>query len=196
MRTYGSRYSRNALLQGNVMRRTVWLLLISTVLNSACGFHLRGKISLPPSLETVRIASPDGDLRTYLADALDFSGATVTEGDAGALLDVVDVRFERRVHTVDSRGLATSYVLHYAVDFRVEDASGVMLLDTATVNLKRNFNFDSTQVLEKENEAEFLRDDMRRSAAQRILRRIGTASAVQVSPAPDDETQGAVEAAD
>ena len=177
------------------MRRTVFLLLIGTVLLSACGFHLRGKISLPPSLETVQITSPDGDLRTYLADALDFSGATVTEGDAGALLDVVDVRFERRVRTVDSRGLATSYVLHYAVDFRVENASGATLLDTATINLKRDFNFDSTQVLEKEDEEEFLRDDMRRSAAQRIIRRVGTVDSAQVSPAAGDETQGAVEPA-
>ncbi|MDH3379039.1 MAG: hypothetical protein OEQ39_19115, partial [Gammaproteobacteria bacterium] len=112
------------------MRQTVCMLLLSTVLLSACGFHLRGKIDLPPSLETIRITSPDGDLRTYLADALDFSGATVTGSDDGALLDVVDVRFERRVRTVDTRGLATSYMLHYAVDFRVEDASGASLLDS------------------------------------------------------------------
>jgi len=174
------------------MRRTVYLLLMGTVLLSACGFHLRGNISLPPSMETVRITSPDGDLRTYLADALDFSGATVTEGDAGALVDVVDVRFERRVRTVDNRGLATSYTLHYAVDFRVKDASGATLLDTATINQRRDFNFDSTQVLQKTHEADFLRDDMRRAAAQQILRRIGTVSAAQVSPAPGDETQGAV----
>ena len=177
------------------MRRTVCLLLMGTVLLSACGFHLRGKISLPPSLETVRITSPDGDLRTYLADALDFSGATVTEGDAGALVDVVNVRFDRRVRTVDNRGLATSYTLHYAVDFRVEDASGATLLDTATINLRRDLNFDSTQVLEKEDEEQFLRDDMRRAAAQQILRRVGTVDAAQVSPAPGDETQGAVEPA-
>ncbi|MDH3465780.1 MAG: LPS assembly lipoprotein LptE [Gammaproteobacteria bacterium] len=177
------------------MRQTVCMLLLSTVLLSACGFHLRGKIDLPPSLETIRITSPDGDLRTYLADALDFSGATVTGSDDGALLDVVDVRFERRVRTVDTRGLATSYMLHYAVDFRVEDASGASLLDSATINLKRDFNFDSTQVLEKEDEEQFLRDDMRRAAAQRIVRRIGTVSATQANSTPSAETQGAVEPA-
>ena len=177
------------------MRRTVCLLLISTVLLSACGFHLRGKIALPPSMETVQITSPDGNLRGYLADALDFSGATVTESDAGALLDIVNVRSERRVRTVDNRGLATSYTLHYAVDFRVKDASGAMLLDTATINLRRDLNFDSTQVLQKTHEAEFLRDDMRRAAARQIVRRIGAIDAAQVSPATGDETQGAVESA-
>lgn len=147
---------------------------------SACGFHLRGKIELPPGLDTFYVKGSDGALRAQIEDALVFSGADIvdTAEAADAVLEIVDIAFYRQVASLDSRGLATGYTLKYEVKFKLDETGGKTLLEESTITLSRALSFDSAQILQVENEQEFLREDMEREMAQRILRKLTTIAAV------------------
>jgi LPS-assembly lipoprotein len=159
------------------MARRTWLVvLLGAVLVAGCGFHLRGKVDLAPSLLEPYIRGPDPDINDLLADALEFSDArpVADESIASSVIDMYFARFARDVRTLDSRGLATGYVLRYRVEFRVVDADGEVLLPDAVIDMRRNFNYDANEVLQKEDEEEFIREDMQREIVQRMLRMLAS----------------------
>ena len=150
---------------------------------SACGFHLRGKLPIPDSINVIAVKSDDKALRRLLVDALSFSGATVvqSEADALALLDLRKVKYDRQVRTIDERGKVTGYILEYRVNFVVTSASGDSLRES-TVVTRRDFNFDPDLVLQAEIEEESLRHDMLTDLTQQILRQMATITASIGSP--------------
>jgi LPS-assembly lipoprotein len=150
---------------------------------SACGFHLRGKLPIPDSINVIAVKSDDKALRRLLVDALSFSGATVvqSEADALALLDLRNVKYDRKVRTIDERGKVTGYILEYRVNFTVTSASGDSLRES-TVVTRRDFNFDPDLVLQAEIEEESLRQDMLTDLTQQILRQMATITASIGSP--------------
>lgn len=161
--------------------RLIVVFLATLALIQACGFHLRGKIDLPERLTSFHVNGKDPDLVGELQDALEFSGAEIvdTAGSATAVVDLTNVAFIREVRSVDSRGLATSYNLKYRVRFKIEENNGEVLLDETTITLTRFLNFDSNQILQAEEEQEFLREDMQRDMVQRIMLRLATLAYVK-----------------
>ncbi len=143
---------------------------------SACGFHLRGKVELSKSLSNLYIESTDPALQAKVEDVLRFSGSTpVSDKSASsAVLQLSDINYDRIVRTVDSRGKITGYTLRYRSKFEVFDKAGESVLKSAPILLTRDFAYDSQQVLLKEDEELFLREDMEKDTAQQIVRQLGS----------------------
>lgn len=155
--------------------RSLLMVVLAVSLLQGCGFHLRGKVDLPAALSVVYVKVKGFPaLESELKDALRENGVEVmpSPSESSSTVDLFKVLFERQVRTVDTRGKTTGYVLNYTVNFSVEDAGGELLLDRGVVRLRRNFDFDSTQVLQAEEEEAFLREDMEQEIALQILRRL------------------------
>jgi LPS-assembly lipoprotein len=151
----------------------VWVTVIGLAL-TACGFHLRGHVSLSERLSPLAVETSDLELREALVDILETSGARVVSepAAASAVLRIQDINYERRVRTIDSRGKVNGFLLVYSVNYRVETSGGEELSALTPLSVRRDFNFDSTQVLQKEDEERDLRYEMERDMAQRIVRRL------------------------
>jgi LPS-assembly lipoprotein len=81
---------------------------------------------------------------------------------------------ESQVVSIDITGKVSDYLLNYTARFSVSAADGKELLPAQSVKLQREYTFDKLNVLAKEREDEFLRQEMRRDAVQQILRRLAT----------------------
>ncbi|TFH50790.1 MAG: hypothetical protein E4H01_01430, partial [Lysobacterales bacterium] len=111
---------------------------------------------------------------------LDSGGAAVTKSptDADAVIKVQADNFEDRVTAVDaSTGKAREFELLYTLDFSVRMKDGAMLVAPERLVIRRVYVFDSTAVLGSTNNVDALRVDMRRDAAERIIRRVEAALA-------------------
>jgi len=143
---------------------------------SACGFHLRGEVELPPLLKDTFIESGDPytGIARHLRTQLERSGATVleTREQASAVLRVIGERSENRVLSVGSSGKATEYELFNEVVFSLSDAAGKALVGPQTVRMTRDLTFDETELLGKLSEAESIHRQMLDSIARQILTRI------------------------
>ena len=161
---------------GDYMRKLVLILITSAVLLlQGCGFHLRGKVELPPVLDTVYVEGADPDLVNDLKDSLDFSGAAVVYSASAATSAIlVESRYDREVRTLNSRGVATGYLLRYDARFVVVSPEGESRYESRIISIKRNFDFNPEQVLQKEEEEDFLREKMREEIVQRIMRQLST----------------------
>lgn len=158
-----------------MIRTLTWLLLASTL--AGCGFELRGQMVLPSDIRQIHVQGP-AVLKNEIEVALSGTGVAVAEerAAADAVLAIESDRFNRRVLSVDpDTGKEREFELVYVVSFRATRGNGEMLLEGQRVNLLRDYVFDADAVIGKSREEGVLRQEMRRDAAQQILRRLESA---------------------
>ncbi len=144
---------------------------------TGCGFELRGRASLPDDIRSVHVNAP-AELRDELQIFLEGGGAELVESGSGAdvTINLSDETYDRRVLTVDpNTGKEREFELAYSVAFDVKRANGTAVVSRQSVSLIRDYVFDPDAVIGKSREESVLREEMRRDAAQQILRRIRAA---------------------
>ncbi len=164
---------------GRFAASVVVMALAATVV-SGCGFHLRGKVALSKNLTPLAISGTDDGLVSVLKEALEFSGTPVVDSaaNAQAVLRLIKTKVRRSVRSTDSRGLATSYRLHYRVRYDVLNRAGDVIVKGTRLSQSRDLDFDASQILTKEDEQRFLIEDMQREIAQNILRTLSVLASI------------------
>lgn len=186
------------------MTRLIAILALALGL-TACGFHLRNALSLPPDLGPVRVVAKDpySPLAESLAMALEQAGATPAAEDAPGDVATLRIRLEKWGSTpisIDQFGRAQEYTLRYAVMFSLDKADGTNVVPEQTVELARDYVSVPTRSTGTEGEREVLAREMQKEMTASILRRIDAASrapmpvGMPVAPPEADEAVPAHEA--
>jgi len=154
----------------------VLTLLVLTVALTACGFQLRGEARLPAVMNETWLNTPDDNsaFARELALILRANGVSVRseQREGAAELRILSERIRRDALTISGRARVREFVLGFEVDFELLDAGGEILIARETLRLSRDYSFDEQEILAATREEEFLRDEMRRSMAARLLRRL------------------------
>jgi LPS-assembly lipoprotein len=160
---------------------------------TACGFHLRDALILPPDLGPVRVTARDpySPLAESLAVALENAGATAAPEDATSGVATLRIRLEKWGSlpiSIDQFGRAQEYTLRYAVAFSLDKADGTNLVPQQTVELARDYISVPSRSTGTESERELLAREMRKEMTASILRRIDAASRAPkpIEPAASD----------
>lgn len=152
-------------------------LSAAALATAACGFRLQGRTPLPVDLATTRVLAedPQTDFVQGLRRALITSGGKLTENAAQATGTVRILKDEvtQKILSVSANNTPREYEMTYTVEFSVEGA-GVELLPTQKVSLTRDYSFDETKLLAKENEEAILREGMARDLVAIVMRRLAS----------------------
>ncbi|MFC0678983.1 LPS assembly lipoprotein LptE [Lysobacter korlensis] len=169
-----------------MIRRFVPVALVLAL--SACGFHLRSALSLPPDLGPVRVVAADrySPLADTLAQALESAGAVPAEaGDTEtAVLDLLSERWADTPASVDEFGRSVEFSLRYAVVFELRRADGSVIVPQQVIELSRDYISNPVNSIGTEGEREILVRELRREMAASVLRRIDAVTELAVAPAP------------
>ena len=162
------------------MTRLIAILVLALGL-TACGFHLRSALTLPPDLGPVRVIAKDpySPLAESLSVALEQAGATPAAEDAAADVATLRIHLEKWGSTpisIDQFGRAQEYTLRYAVMFSLDKADGTNVVPQQTVELARDYVSVPTRSTGTEGERELLAREMQKEMTASILRRIDAAS--------------------
>jgi LPS-assembly lipoprotein len=178
-----------------LLKRAIPVALVLAL--SACGFHLRSALVLPPDLGPVRVVSVDrySPLAESLAQALTRAGAVpATEHTTDAtVLDLMAEQWGDRPISLDELGRAQEYSLRYAVTFELRRPDGTTIVPRQTIELARDYVSNPVQAIGTEGEREILQGEMRREMVASVLRRLdavarrATAEAA-AAPAPAELT--------
>jgi LPS-assembly lipoprotein len=164
------------------MKRTLHcaVLALSVSLLAGCGFHLRGMSAPlgPLSFASLSLQNT-GSLDEALRLALQRDGRlTLTSSTAQATLRVVDEESRKDILTINRGGKVNEYLLIYRVNATVQ-----RLADDAPVPMsvvvRREMSYSDADVLGKEREEALLWADMRRDAAEQLVRRLSYLPAVK-----------------
>ena len=155
------------------------LLLACALTLGACGFHLRGAVSLP--FKTLAISLPDtAELRAQIARSVTAGSNTkvVAQGEpAEAILDITGDLLTKNVLALSTAGQIRQYQIVRSFSFRLHNDKGVDLLPPSTITLRRDVSFNDNQLLAKQQEEVLLLRDMQNDLVQQLLRRLSAAKA-------------------
>ncbi|HZV54985.1 MAG TPA: LPS assembly lipoprotein LptE [Rhodocyclaceae bacterium] len=150
------------------------LLILATVLLSACGFQLRGAYSFP--FDTLYIAlAESSELRSVIKRNVEASTQTrivAAPADAQASLTILGDVVLKKIMSLNSAGRVREYQLERTFTFRVTDPKGQEFLPPNTIRITREMTFDDAAVLSKEAEEVLLWRDIQNDLVQQLLRRL------------------------
>ena len=151
--------------------RLVAVLLLPTL--AACGFHLQGVARLPQAFATTQLVAEDRytDFHRALEDALRASGCRVAASGATATLEVLTDDSGQRVLSVSASNTPTEYEVYYTVRYRVR-IGDKEVLTPKVLTLTRDYSFNVTAVLAKEQEQDQIRTALARELAALVMRRL------------------------
>lgn len=155
----------------------VVLLLVVAGL-AACGFQPRQSAGFVAGLGQVQVVgAADGSaLAAGLRRALERAGATEPAGDdAAARLRIFTDGFREGPVSVDRFARIREYQTRYTVDFQLTSATGDVLVPRQTVELIREYSYDTTRAAGSGEEQEVVREELQREMVAAILRRIDAA---------------------
>lgn len=157
------------------MNKTVYaLFLMSLVLLSSCGFHLRGEIALPPLFDKVMLVDRGvADFVRPVQQALIENKATLVESsqDATAILSLLSKGVNRRAVAIRGKEVK-EYELQISVSFVVHNQQGKQVGKAQTITSVRRYSYNSNRVLGSENEEAIISAEMREDIVHQIVRRL------------------------
>jgi LPS-assembly lipoprotein len=153
------------------------LVLLMSLLLTACGFHLRGQAGMP--FDTLYLEAPNSgtpfiaDLRRNLeASKIKFVNSAE---QADVVLNIVSEIPEKQILTLRGSGGVNEFQLRYRVSLRAYDVKGREWMPAEEMILRRDYVYDDTKVLAKEAEEAQLYKSMTSDMVQQVVRRLSRA---------------------
>lgn len=161
---------------------TVPVLMLALLLG-ACGFHLRGQgtFALPFQSLYVKSSNDYAPFITELKRAIEANSVQITDApeQAQLTLHIVSETVNKQILSLSGGGRVREFRLHYRISLRAYDLKQDDWLAAEEIMLQRDFSYDDTQVLAKEQEEVLLYQNMRSDAVQQVLRRLNHAKPPQ-----------------
>lgn len=156
------------------------VVLLGSAFLSACGFHPRGSVTSLTDLGSIYLDTEQSlsffePLRKALIDSA-FTMAP-NRDDADMLLRLTREMQNERVVSVTSNGRVSELELSHAISMLIAQASGDQPPAYAPdqslnrIEVNREYTYDETGVLGKENEARILREEMEEELVRQIVLR-------------------------
>ncbi|WP_321290357.1 LPS assembly lipoprotein LptE [Alcaligenes phenolicus] len=153
------------------------LMILLSVVLTACGFHLKGVAPLP--FDTIYTNITDNsafgaNLRRTLSASSPQTRFVERPQDAEALLQQLSHSRNQREISINAKGQVEEYELQLTFVFELLDAKGRVILPPTTLNVIREVPYDAEAVQAKDSEIEMIFRDMEQSLINRIVRRLSS----------------------
>ena len=153
------------------------LLLLTVVLLSACGFHLRGQVGMPFTALYLKAENPNAPFITEVRQNLEANQVRLvsTAEQAEVVLDIVAEVADKQILSLGGDGRVNEFRLTYRVSLRAYDLKQQDWIPAEELEIRRDYSFDDTKTLAKEAEEALIYRSMRSDMVQQIVRRLSRA---------------------
>jgi LPS-assembly lipoprotein len=148
--------------------------LVMALLLSACGYHLRGALVLPPGLKNIYLQGASPQLREQFNGVMKVSSVALASSPetAGMIVRIFNEDSQRRVLSLSSGGVANDFELNYRFEYEVVDSNNKVLMARQPVEIKREYFNSQLAVIAKENEETVIRNEMYQQAVRTVINRV------------------------
>lgn len=159
-------------MNGIVNIPTKFLFLLSAIVLSACGFHLKGSPELRVALPYQAWYVDGGEVQQALETALRRAdGQVVAAPKAQATVRVLNVSSQKDIYTITRAAEVNEYLLKLNITAQVL-RQGKMVGRPIEVEVSRVMEYADSQVLGKREEEATIWAEMRADAAAQIVTRL------------------------
>jgi LPS-assembly lipoprotein len=152
--------------------RRLWLVFLMSLSLMACGFHLRGAADVP--FNSIYIQGSTIVISNALKKNLTLNSVKVLDSadTAELLLEIVGEESEKRILSLAGTGKVNEFELYYRVHYRTKLAGDALWSQVQTVEARRDYSYDDSQLLAKQGEEKRLNEDMQSSVLNSLVRRL------------------------
>jgi LPS-assembly lipoprotein len=174
----------STLLTRSIMVPRTPFFVVTLLLLTACGFHLRG-YKEPATLQVSSVylqAADNSDIAQAVRNQLKVNKTRLTDTaeEAQYVLNLGKQKVQRRVLSVSATtGKAEEYQLILSVVISISASDGEALLSDQLIKVSRDYTFDANAVLGKSAEEEELLGDMVDQAVDHIFNRLNAVARQQ-----------------
>lgn len=151
-------------------------LCLLIAVTTACGWHLRGAIALPSSVEQLHLSGEDtfSPLMTELRERLTGSGVELVPSASAApyTLDITEQNQESRVAGVGGDALANAFELTLEARYDIRRSTGEVIAEDLSSTVIRSYESSAASAGSGAQEELLVLREMRRELSQQILRRL------------------------
>ena len=161
--------------------RRTWLgvlIAFPALFTTACGFKLRGSVSIPYKVIAITGApSPllRSDLEMMILTGSDSKIANNAK-DADLILEIISEVNSREILAYNAAGQISAYRLNSRVAFQAIDQNGVDVVPESEIYVTRDLDFSVSTVLATDVQQQQFTNAMRMDLSLQILRRISAAA--------------------
>ncbi|MFM9834822.1 MAG: LPS assembly lipoprotein LptE [Methylophilaceae bacterium] len=150
----------------------LWFVLLMSASLIACGFHMRGAADVP--FNSIYIQGSTIVISKALKKNLTLNSVKVLDSadSAELLLEIVGEESEKRILSLAGTGKVNEFELYYRVHYRTKLAAEALWSQVQTVEARRDYSYDDTQLLAKQGEEKRLNEDMQSSVVNSLVRRL------------------------
>jgi LPS-assembly lipoprotein len=167
--------------------RRTWLgaliALSTTLMTTACGFKLRGSVSIPYKVIAIT-GNPSPPLRADLEMMiLTGSDAKVANNakDADLILEIISEVNSREILAYNASGQISAYRLNSRVAFMATDQNGMDVVPESEIYVTRDMDFSVSTVLATDVQQQQFTNAMRMDLSLQILRRVAATAKPRVT---------------
>ncbi|MDP3560052.1 MAG: hypothetical protein Q8R79_06885 [Legionellaceae bacterium] len=146
------------------------------MLLSACGFHLRGDISLPPSLQPLALIVEQSHNPLLLQAAQQLLDTqhirTADKEHARFWLVLENEGFNEQVAHISASTTPRQYNLQYSLQYSLIDTRGKPIIPVQTIHLTQSITVNNDRLLGSNFETLTIANEMREKALYQILEHI------------------------
>lgn len=149
----------------------------AALLLAGCGFRLRGPQALDFATMHVNVPA-ESELGAQLRRLIATTGTTRVEEDverADARLQILSNNRGREILSLTGAGKVREYQLTQTLRFQLLGRADKVLVAPTSLLARREYTFDDSQVLGKEQEENLLYRDMQNDLVQQLMRRLAVA---------------------
>lgn len=153
------------------------LLLLTILLLTACGFHLRGHSGMPFSTLYLQTSNPGSALIADLRHSLEANRVKLVSSaeKADVILNIASEAPDKQILSLGGGGRVNEFQLYYRVSLRAHDNRQRDWIPVEEIVIRRDYTYSDTQILAKEAEEALLYKSMRSDMVQQIMRRLSRA---------------------
>lgn len=152
-------------------------VIVASALLAGCGFQLRDDALLPSALQPIYIGggAGNGALAQGVRYQLTNANTVVTPraAEANYHLLLLNEDQERRIVSLDRRGLAAEYGITSKLHFELRDKRGQRVLGPETLTQRRTITNNPDNALTTSQDLEIVRTEMNQALATQVVRRLG-----------------------
>jgi LPS-assembly lipoprotein len=147
--------------------------MLSILMLSACGYHLRGAYTLPSSMKSIYLQGGSPQLREQLNKVMETSSGKLvgTPDKADTIIKIYRDNVERRVVSLSERGRSNQIELDGRIEYEIKDNKKGVIVAREPINFNREYFNDQQDIIAKDNEESVIRDEMYQQAVKTMINR-------------------------
>ncbi len=156
-----------------------------TFLLVACGFQLRGSVSIPSELHQMSVncaIEMSKVLCQTLNKQLELNGVNLIKNDdADYILSVANLASSKRTISITGRGVAAEYDVTNTATFNLVASDQTVIIDDTKVSSSETYRNDENAVISKSREELQLKERLNKQLASKIVSRLSPYNTLRIN---------------